>query len=298
MSEPVTLTGLRGDNPLAYLAALGTLRVLTLDRPGDPPRMSWAVERGAWRPLLHNLDGLDAQALPEKIEEVMQQQCGLEPFQFAKNTSIAPEEFAPFVCEVADRAAPDHRRCADFAAAFGCEALTDPQGKTQDTALRTMSGAGHQHFIEFMLKLCELTTTEHLREALFGPWRRQDEPPSMRWDPIDDRRHALRWKNPSDEQIRTVRGANRLAVEALPMFATAPTNHSLHTTGFRGKAWSWPIWDAAAGMNAVRSLLTLAELHAVKPDRLRLAGMGVPEIYRSMRITVGKYRNFSPAQSV
>lgn len=298
MSDAVTLTGLRGDNPLAFLAALGALRVLSMARPDDPPRMSWIIERGAWRPVLHDLDGVDAQALPAMIEAAMRDMCGPEPFQFAKNTSVAPEVFAPFVREVASRAAPSDRRCADFAAAFGCEALTDRQGKAQDTALRTMSGAGHQHFIEFMRTLCELANAEHLREALFGPWRRQDEPPSMRWDPIDDRRYALRWKNPSAEQIRTVRGANRLAVEALPLFTTAPEDGALHTTGFRGKTWTWPIWNAAAGVDAVRSVLTLAELHADLPDRRRLGAMGVAEVYRSTRITIGKYRNFSPAQSV
>jgi len=298
MSEPVTLTGLRGDNPLAFLAAVGALRVLTLDRPDDPPRMSWTIERGAWRPVLHDLDGVDAQSLPEKIEAVMGEVCGPEPFQFAKNTSVAPEELAPFVRDAANRAAPGDRRCADFAAAFGCEALTDRQGKVQDTALRTMSGAGHQHFVEFMRTLCEQTNVEHLREALFGPWRRQDEPPSMRWDPIDDRRYALRWKNPSAEQIRTVRGANRLAVEALPLFTTAPASGELRTTGFQRKIWTWPIWDAPAGVRAVRSLLTLAGLHADPPDRRRLRAMGVADVYRSTRITVGKYRNFSPARSV
>ncbi len=298
MSQPLTLTGLRGDNPLAFLAALGTLRVLSLARPDDQPRMSWTIERGAWRPVLHNLVEVDTRALPEKIEEVLREQCGPEPFQFARNTSVAPSEIAPFVRAAVDRASPVDRRCADFAAAFGCEALTDRQGKIQDTAFRTMSGAGHQHFIEFMLTLCKETNAEHLREALFGPWRRQDEPPSMRWDPIDDRRYALRWKDPSKEQIRTVRGANRLAVEALPLFTTAPVNGELRTTGFRRKTWTWPIWDAAAAVDAVRSLLSLQALHEDQSDRRSLGAIGVTEVYRSTRITVGKFRNFSPARSV
>lgn len=298
MSEPVTLTGLRGDNPLAFLAALGALRVLSLVRPDNPPRMSWIIERGALRPVLHDFNGVDASALPETIDAALRDLCGPEPFQFARNTSVKPAVFARFVIEAADRALPGDRRCADFAAAFGCEALTTRQGKAQDTALRTMSGAGHQHFVEFMRTLCEKTNAEHLREALFGPWRRQDGPPSMRWDPIDDRRYALRWKNPSNEQIRTVRGANRLAVEALPLFTTAPAGGELRTTGFQRKTWTWPIWDAAVGVEAVRSLLTLAELHTHAPDRRCLGAMGVAEVYRSTRITVGKYRNFSPARPV
>src|SRR5207245_1071530 len=47
------LTGLDGSNLLAYLAALGTLRVLTMAERDSSPRMSW-VDPGCWTPVLHD----------------------------------------------------------------------------------------------------------------------------------------------------------------------------------------------------------------------------------------------------
>ena len=72
-------------------------------------------------------------------------------------------------------------------------------------------------------------------------------------------------KAPSGDPVRTMRGANRLAVEALPLFPTVPGERHLHTTGFsqrrgEGVLFSWPIWEGALSIEVVRSLLSLAEL--------------------------------------
>ena len=97
-----------------------------------------------------------------------------------------------------------------------------------------------------------------------------------------------------------MRGANRLAVEALPLFPAAPGEGGLQTTGFtqrRGKGvlFTWPIWEVPLHLDTVRSLLSLAELQEPRPDRESLAARGVVEIYRSQRTTRDKYRNFTPA---
>jgi hypothetical protein len=98
-------------------------------------------------------------------------------------------------------------------------------------------------------------------------------------------------------------GANRLAIEALPVFPCVPVKGQLETTGFRGRrssdtAFTWPLWDALLGIDAVRTLLALAELQENHPDRTQLRRRGIAEVFRCMRITVGKYRNFTPACSV
>jgi len=49
----IELVGLDGGNLLGYLAALGTLRVLTLAGPEADVRMSW-VDKGWWRPVVHH----------------------------------------------------------------------------------------------------------------------------------------------------------------------------------------------------------------------------------------------------
>jgi hypothetical protein len=48
----------------------------------------------------------------------------------------------------------------------------------------------------------------------------------------------------------------------------------------------------------VRSVLALDTLQAARPDRRELAARGIAEVFRCERITVGKFRNFTPATAV
>ncbi len=296
----ITLTGLRADNPLAFLAALGTLRVLTLAHPDDPPRMGWTTHAGAWRPVLQSSDSAlaDRAALIDRLHQVLASKCHTKPFSFADNTCTTPDIFRSFVCAAVADCTQSDRRNADYAAAFGCECLTDSQGRVADTALRTMSGAGHQHFLKFMTQLCESTEATQLDETLFGPWRWQDPQPSMRWDPLDDRRYALRWRNPTRDKITTVRGANRLAVEALPLFTTAPVGGRLETIAFSDKEWTWPVWSCSIPLPVIASTLSLPELQQRPLPWTALRARGIHGAFCSTRLTVGQYRNFSPARAV
>ncbi len=98
----------------------------------------------------------------------------------------------------------------------------------------------------------------------------------------------------------TERGANRLAVEALPLFPVQPTASGLGTVSLterpgEGVFFTWPIWEPAIGLDPVRSLLALKELQGNPPDRRTLRLRGVAEVFRCRRITIGKYRNFTHA---
>jgi hypothetical protein len=74
-----------------------------------------------------------------------------------------------------------------------------------------------------------------------------------------------------------MRGANRLAIEALPLFPTGGA-----------EVW-WPIWTDALELDTVASLLAAGK----EPER-----PGVAQVYKSERFTEGKYRNFSPAKAM
>src|ERR1022692_4780114 len=70
----IELTGLDGSNLLAYLAALGTLRVLTSAEPERYVRMNW-VNRGYWVPVVH---GTSAERPEELVDLLAQRVCGEE----------------------------------------------------------------------------------------------------------------------------------------------------------------------------------------------------------------------------
>ena len=307
LSTALVLSGLDGGNPLAFLAAVGTLRTATRADRSAEWCLSWTVQDGHWSPMLvGGRDGNGTVALTEDglIELLMpslKDMDGDPALSFADDLTVTRERFRSIAHDAYRVATPADRHFADFVTAFGCDGLAVPrEDRIQDTALRTMSGAGHQHFLKSMRELVEQTDSDHLKHSLFSPWRYTDPRPSLRWDPIDDRRHALRWKNPSGDAVQTMRGANRLAIEALPLLPTSPGERRLHTTGFserrgEGVHFTWPIWEMPLAVELVRSLLGLEDLQQPCPNRDSLLARGVVEVYRSQRITVDKYRNFTAA---
>lgn len=296
------LNGLDGGNPLGFLAAIGTFRAVTEATASVIWRMKWEMNGGCWSPLLIGDTTLTKDRLIELLMLVLKQ-VKIDPALASyKDLAINQEDFRKVAQDAQDEATFANRHHADFVAAFGCDSLSisEKDPKIQDTALRTMNGAGHQHFLDSMRELAKETKPDHLFSSLFETWQYTDSKPSLRWDPTDDRRYALRWKEPSGDPVRTMRGANRLAVEALPLLPTAPGARQLHTTGFsqrrgEGILFSWPIWDGCLSIDVVRSLLSSTELQKPLPDRNSLFVVGVVEIYRSQRITRDKYRNFTSA---
>ena len=294
------LSGLDGSNLLGFLAAVGTLRTATLGTPNRDWRMTWVSHGGAWTPeLTSNLD-ITPTELIEVLASVLMRST--PEFDFDNNLAVSPERFREVTRHAQLCASPGERGYADFMAAFGCDALATDDGKTiQDTALRTMGGAGHQHFIGTMQQLVRQTNAEDLHRSLFEPWTYSDRKLGLRWDPQEDRRYALRWDNPTaGDGVPTMHGANRLAIEALPLLATAPIGRRLETTGFvgtgRNTMFSWPIWDRILSMDVVRSTLSMPEIQSSKPDRTALHAVGIVEVYRCQRLTVRKFRNFTIAQ--
>lgn len=293
-----TLTGLDGANPLGFLAALGAFRILN---EASPARMLWRQDGGRWTPALSTKN----QTSILSLARILRSRQDTPSLKMANNPQMPVLEFREAVLAAREQWFAGTTHDLELIAALGDSAVPD-RNKPEinaDTAWRTMSGSGHQHFLKFMNEICKATSLKQLREALFGPWRYDDTDYSMRWDPTDDRRYALRWKNPSGDKSTNVRGANRLAIEALPLFPVMPTTHALETTGFSGHRssdtfFTWPIWTVSITLDVCRSLLAHAELQRERPNTAPFASIGVPAVFRSQRITVGKFRNFSPARHI
>jgi len=315
MRSTLICSGLDGGNPLAFLASLGMLRVMSLCHRDAHIRMGWLRHEGAWRPVL---EGPPAVVTEEAVVRTLDDYLSAAPqgdffARIGSNLAVPPQHFQSLAAEEISRAHENTdvtrgRTNVDFIAAFGNEATVTSQNKEpviQDTALRTMSGAGHQHFVQFMREIMNSTDARHVRHALFELWRYEDEGrgKNMRWDPQDDRRYALRWQNPSNDPSMTVRGANRLAIEALPLFPTVPRGARLETIGFtvrkgQGAVWTWPIWQPYVSHDVCRTLLSLPDIQREDVDHTTLSPRGIVAVYRCRRITTGKFRNFTPAREI
>jgi len=304
-SAELRFPALQASSLLGFLAALGAFRTLASLPEMAGIRLKWIPAGSSYCPVLLLSSQLDANSIVAKLHAALHDCAGTYTITLHKDLKIPGDAFRDLAIRAAnDFLSKQEPMAAGMTAAFGCDAVLNEEGMIEDTAFRTMSGAGHQHFLEFMNVLAKETTLEQLREALFGPWRYRDPSPVMRWDPEDDRRYALRWDEPSKDPVRTVRGANLLAVASLPLFPTAPLSiQEIATTGFKGKGsratfLTWPVWRNWLALDVVRSLLALGELQEGSITANDLAPRGICAIYRSQRITLGKYRNFTPAQAV
>src|SRR4051812_20495187 len=181
MSETngILLNGLDGSNPLAFLAALGTLRTLTVALSVESVKLSWEQHEGAWRPRVWCSLASDGDALIAQLDKTLRSAVDRASFAIGDNLNLPAREFRSHLLQsVEDIGAltnPLARIDIDFLAAFGSDAVTNDDGTMQDTALRTMSGAGHQHFLKFFRELIANTDVDHLRRTLFRKWDYADE---------------------------------------------------------------------------------------------------------------------------
>jgi hypothetical protein len=291
----VRMTALDGSNPLAFLAAIGAFRLMQPDQNGV--KLRWRRD-GFWQPELVGVDGNDA--LSEILVRRAKSELPFGPFQLlGKNITVDRQTFHEFVTMAYEASKHGDRTAADFATAFGSEAL-EQKGKEriEYTDFCFITGSGHQHFLGTMEGLAQNVSAEHIQNALFGDWKK-NKGLSMRWDPDDAAEYAFRWGDPSAEGASAVWGANLLAVHGLPLLPAQPTTDGLWTTGFRYSrgAWpefTWPIWPEAIGLDTLRSLLALPDLQAPedKLNREVLRGRGIAEIYRSPRVRIGQGANF------
>ena len=314
-ARSLLLNGLDGSNPLAFLAAVGTLCVLS-DRFGAAACLGWKSTPGGWRPVLSGC-GDDEPKLCATVLELLES-TSMTVFEIGRERKNGKEyNKFPFDCDGfaqalrfgQSQASRSDRRDVDFLASFGTELHPDDKtGEFQATALRMVrSGdANRQGMLFYAKAIREKTDRHHIERALFRTWDYQDEGYSLRWDPIEDQPYALRWRDPSKSNLAdgpgTMLAASSLAVEALRCFPTVVIGRQAHTTGFRWierrrTCLVWPIWTPMVGVETLRSLLALRDLHEDPLRRSSLLAKGIEEVYESRRIQPNQYySNFAPAQ--
>jgi len=308
-TETLLLAGLDGSNPLAFLAALGTLRTLHLAWPEREVRMAWRASGGAWRPFLVAEGSICRKSIVAAIVDHLElgsYEPSLHPhLTLGKNLSVPPADFRRHALRSAASATRSERRWADFVASYGCETLRHEKlDRIAYTEFCFISGSGHQHYLATMQKLLVSTSGEQVDAALFEPRQYRDERLSMRWDPADAREHAYQWTAPGDETTLTVWGANLLAAEGSSLFPFVPSVAGCPTTGFRRRrrdvAFIWPIWTSTIGVDVVKSLLVIPELAKTNEDSSDLYRRGVVAVFRASKIKIGEGANFkwsfSPAR--
>ncbi|NQT14363.1 MAG: hypothetical protein HQ582_16530 [Planctomycetes bacterium] len=302
-SDGLLLPGLDGSNPLGFLAALGVLRTL------DPSsRMKWVPAGGTWVPWVSCSEGraLEEESFLDDLQARLAKDISEHPvrvLQLLRNDSSDARR--QLFLEQRRQATIADRGLADWLCA-----LASDFGSAD--AINQLQTSRRDYFLGNLTEVIRRTTADHLRRSIFSPWDYADplEKQTLHLDPSEDRRHAHQWNQPSGDPSRKksggMLGANRLAIEAIPLFASVPKDDALQTTGFSGNRstntrWTWPLWNMGCGLRLVQSLLTMPLLQSQdlsNSERGTLRESGIIAAYRTNRILVGKTPNFTPARRI
>lgn len=309
------LDGLEPENLLAFMALLGLLRALDNARPDWRARAVWDVKKTPLRPVLELPKGRTRREIAAAAAEGAAKLGEGHVFD-RKDLNYSADEAREVLLKQADSA-----RSALFDALLSDGALKD-DGRVWPTPFCFLFGQGHQHFLdrfsavprgrlpkalEKTKKAPDLNDPQFIAATLFGPWTRSETTDTFRWDPIEDRRYALRARDPSGDPVGTQHGANRLAAIGLPaMSGTIILRRGETRFLNRGTSYgtsgrieiSWPIWNEPARLAGLRALLARSELAMETPDEQKLTVVGVCGLFRAERISVGKFFNVTPARRI
>jgi hypothetical protein len=158
-----------------------------------------------------------------------------------------------------------------------------------------------QRFLADVLKTsAQLNTVKSYEEALFGPWRYQDDQHSLGWDPSTLKLGAFTYRAPTTMANTGVRAAVWLAFESLPLFPCfyrAEWPRGLRVRGFERRKrefyFCWPVWNGGIGLETLATLLGFT----TSGETDDLAARGISALYRSERFKPNQYMtSFRPAE--
>ena len=215
------LNGLEPENLLAFMALVGLLGALDSARADWRARAFWDIESAPLRPTLE----LAEEKTPQEIAAAAAEGAAKLGAAFVfdrRDLNYSAGEARNILLGEAD--AP---RSALFNALLSDGAVRD-DGRIWPTPLCFLFGQGHQHFLDRLssvtagrfpkamerIRRPDLNDPALIAATLFDPWTRSEHTDSFRWDPLEDRRYALRARDPSGYPSGTQHEtAHRLASE-------------------------------------------------------------------------------------
>jgi hypothetical protein len=282
----IILPGLIGRNPLGAMAAFGLLRVCSELSELEDARLHWTWEQD-WRAVLRTPEDIGREELIGQLA-LRQKDRSFSVFNWSDDIKMGLEKYREQILPHVINATLRNRLSADYFAAYGSEIVPDQsKGNVKPTAWHMT--AGRQKFLKLigkdLGKSMSKKTADAYNEALFGPWKCEDNINSLGWDPSAKRLHALRHLAPTNDVFHCVRAAVWLAVEALPLYPTAAVSGRLQTTGFtatKPMKFVWPIWKPPISLDMLKTLIMTSD------SRASLLKRGVTAIYRSERAESSK----------
>ncbi|MHB1537126.1 MAG: type I-G CRISPR-associated protein, Cas3-extension family [Solirubrobacteraceae bacterium] len=258
----VALTGLRAENPLAFLVALGALSLLS-ETDHERPRMSWQEHDGSWTPHLHGERLATDDGVVEAIAAAHEKRDLEAELGWEKDVMklTRPEARAAL-----QRLPSDTEAARVIAACVTELPLRQPNGWVPYTPFRLVPRRGRARFLEAAVRESQ-NGSEHIRSCLFEEWVHTPDTQSMRWDPsalVSSR--ALMAEAPTHAKVRGVPGAVLLAIRGLASFPLVTNQRGrASAAGFADRRrFVWPIWRDPLQLPVARMLLSMPAVYHLR----------------------------------
>jgi hypothetical protein len=308
------LEGLEPDNLLAFLALLGLLRALETARPRWYPRAAWHLNHPPLRPLLILAEPQTRESVGNAVAEGVRKLA--QPYDFGGLAKLKLSRSAARsrLADAVKRAEGGDPLPAQMWSALISDAAVRAKSDAVERTLFCLLDVTQTSFLKNLAEVCSQDVLPRrgdraryfvaaFGKALFATWRRQDQTPSFRWDPVEDSRHAHRWSAPTYEKQGVEHGANMLAAVALPVLTVVPIQQSggvrlqvLGGISTGGPAFAWPIWREPASLSGIRCLLSHPDLRT--PGALTHLGVDHIRVSRRINPPGSKYANFTRAEAI
>jgi hypothetical protein len=293
------LPGLRGQNTLGFLAALGVL--VLANEAGLNPKLSWTddinqsaiIVSGAnfeelGTLLLHQLEVVATGVL--LTGEIGRKQTDVKLFP----NNARDSDLRKWTDELRVSGTRLERR---LLGALVAEGAVDGKGAAKPSHLHF--AAGQQQFLDIARDVLAAVKADptRLAEALLGPWRSDADVKNFSWASGTERIFAVRGFKPSSEKRLGIPGADALAFVGLSMLPVMEASGSLRTTGcdrgWKSSAFSWSLWNEPLSTRVVQSILVMP--HSKGADAKQ---RGITDVLRSpiRRTDQGGYGSFGAPQ--
>lgn len=294
------LTGLSGDNPLGFLAALGVHVAINAAEPGSTIRWNNGINI---YPIVS--PEVKLSTVVRDIHIIVQKWLSGS----ALDPNVHPRLYlnSQEIRRYLDRA---RQNVGDnsFAQCLVAEGSLASGGKRTGKARTSVLDftAGGKELLNIMREILREVTEEQITSDLLHPGRYSEGGKSLSWDLVSDRVYALRSDEPKSQNNLTRPGAEALAILGLSLHPCFGGRQKIMTQGCGriengSRIYTWPLWDKPTSLKTTESLL--AHASDVKPyDSERVfwyRSWGIRKVLQSqIRIRGQGHGSFGPPKVI
>ena len=255
------LTGLEGNNPLGFLAALGVQELFR--HSNDPPCLWWTD------------DSLSCAVVDAEIDTIIEQASNVLP-KWSTHRSLNPAiakadssaKFLPADIRRYLAETRDSQPGSALATALVAEGSLDNNGVAKPSDLYFT--AGKLLFVKIARAILMAADDASIKATLLGPWKSQ-KVSSLGWDPSAYIPYSLTAIKPGTGPKSAHAGVEALALLGMarhPVFRGTSRTLTQGCSGtWQNSLYTWPLWNHPSGYGAVRSLLDHARSGSPQDNR-------------------------------